>query len=91
MECKELENKQACPCPNLACERRGYCCQCTASHLSHKSLNACGFYSIKDFLLEAVAASPDSPNAAVLKQFVEKREAGYAKRRTEHGLSEPAL
>ena len=43
MECDLTANKEKCPCTAMDCPRRGACCQCLASHLSHKSLPRCCF------------------------------------------------
>lgn len=42
MECKQLINKQNCPC-TYDCELKGKCCECIKSHLGNKELPACYF------------------------------------------------
>lgn len=42
-------NNKTCACPNLDCPNHGNCKNCTSRHLKIKTLNYCGFYSIKHF------------------------------------------
>ena len=70
--------KEVCPCPNLTCGNKGNCYACTSAHLARKSPNGCGFYMIKDFLLQLAAEDPTSKAGKMAKQFVDDREAKYA-------------
>jgi hypothetical protein len=80
MQLEEMiaKTKDVCPCPNLACGNKGNCYACTSAHLARKSPNGCAFYMMKDFLLQVAAADPQSKAGQMAKEFVDKREAGYA-------------
>lgn len=43
---------ETCACPNLECPNHGSCENCTSRNLKIKTLNYCGFYSIKHLLEE---------------------------------------
>ena len=84
-----MNNKiHTCPCPNLECPNHGVCEDCTSRHLRKGTLNYCGFYSILPELEAAVAADPDSPAAAIIRQRIERQCGAYEKLKEQHGISE---
>ncbi len=76
-----------CPCPNLGCPNHGSCKDCTSRHLKIGTLNYCGFYSILPVLEEAIAVSPNSPSAQIIKKLVEKQTQAYVKLMERHCIS----
>ena len=89
MQLEEMiaKTKEVCPCPNLECGNKGNCYACTTAHLARKSPNGCGFYMIKDFLLQVAAADPQSKAGQMAKQFVDDREGKYAETMKKFNLS----
>jgi hypothetical protein len=43
MECRKEINLGICNCSYEPCSRKGYCCDCIASHLRSRQLPACAF------------------------------------------------
>ncbi|MDR0328989.1 MAG: DUF6485 family protein [Planctomycetaceae bacterium] len=43
MECKIEQNKSACTCTYLSCNRRGMCCECIRYHLASRAVPGCFF------------------------------------------------
>ena len=43
MECKKIQNSQACTCTYNGCSRKGVCCECVSYHLRAKQLPGCFF------------------------------------------------
>ena len=43
MDCRKQANLKDCTCTYAACQKRGLCCQCIASHLAARQLPGCCF------------------------------------------------
>jgi len=83
-----MDLKDICPCPNLECKNQLDCVKCTSSHLSKKSLNACGFFTIKTFLEDAISKSPESPTALMVKEMIDKQTKNYKSKMEKYGWCE---
>lgn len=43
MECRKIENLDACTCTYSSCPTRGMCCECLQKHLKNQELPGCCF------------------------------------------------
>lgn len=79
---------EICPCVNVACPNHGQCDRCNSRHTRLGNLTYCSFYTTLPLLQKAIAADPESPASAVLREMVDQRLAAYAGLTQKNGLSE---
>jgi|GEM_PF-1286013 len=83
-----MSGEKVCPCPNLECPNHGNCRDCSSRHLRMGTLSCCAFYSILPELEAAVAASPDSPSAELIRNRIESQTAAYRRLLEKHCISQ---